>query len=201
MTNFLIISNIVLWLCVIGLLFVVFALVRQVGVLYERIAPAGALMIQQALSVGDDAPELVVTDHNGLIDISIGAVSNDGKSQLVFFVAPDCPICKTLLPAFKSASLAESNWLDFVLASDGNASEMTEFIKRQQLQKFPFVNSQKLGRSYGVSKLPYAVLVDEFGKIASMGLINTREHFDSLFNAKETQVASLQDYLEKNTAS
>lgn len=201
MTSFLIISNIVLWLCVIGLLFVVFALVRQVGVLYERIAPAGALMVQQALSVGDDAPELVVEDQNGSVEISIGATNSNGKSQLVFFVAPDCPICKTLLPMFKSAKLAESKWLDFVLASDGDASEMTAFIEREQLQKFPFANSQKLGVAYGVAKLPYAVLIDESGKIASMGLVNTREHFDSLFNAKESRVASLQDYLEKNTAS
>jgi len=200
MTDFLLISNVILWLCVVGLLFVVFALIRQVGVLFERIAPAGALMVQQTLSVGDDAPELLLTDQNGQHDISIGTAAGDGKSQLVFFVAPDCPICKTLLPMFKSASLAESKWLSFVLASDGDSHEMVEFIQREQLQKFPFVNSQELGMTYGVSKLPYAVLIDESGKIASMGLVNNREHFESLFNAKESKVASLQDYLEKSAA-
>ncbi len=200
MTSFLIVSNILLWLCVIGLLLVVFALVRQVGVLYERIAPAGALMVQQSLSVGDDAPQMSVIDQNSLVDITVGAPSKSGKSQLVFFVSPDCPVCKTLLPVFKSASLAESNWLNFVLASDGDENELTAFIQKEQLQKFPFANSQQLGVSYGVSKLPYAVLIDEMGKIASMGLVNTREHFDSLFNAKESSVASLQDYIEKTSA-
>ena len=48
---------------------------------------------------------------------------------------------------------------------------------------------------WGVAKLPYAVLLDEQGKVASLGLVNTREHLESLFEAKERGVASLQDYL------
>ena len=43
MTNLLIASNVILWIAVIVLATMVFALVRQIGVLYERVAPAGAL--------------------------------------------------------------------------------------------------------------------------------------------------------------
>ena len=35
---------------------VVLALTRQVGVLHERIAPAGALMLNRGLTVGEPAP-------------------------------------------------------------------------------------------------------------------------------------------------
>ena len=49
-----------LWVLVIVLVVVVFALARQVGVLYERVAPAGALMINQQLKVGAAAPRAVV---------------------------------------------------------------------------------------------------------------------------------------------
>jgi methylamine dehydrogenase accessory protein MauD len=59
------------------------------------------------------------------------------------------------------------------------------------------VVSELLGKTFGVSKLPYAVLIDERGKIASMGIINSREHLDSLFEAKERKVASIQDYMSK----
>ena len=41
----LVVSNVVLWLLVLGLSIVVLALVRQLGVLHERIAPVGALML------------------------------------------------------------------------------------------------------------------------------------------------------------
>ena len=52
MTNLLIASNIVLWIALIVITVIVFALVRQIGVLYERVAPAGALSINQQLKVG-----------------------------------------------------------------------------------------------------------------------------------------------------
>ena len=47
MDNILLISNLILWVFVIGLTVIVFALTRQIGVLYERVAPAGALMMNK----------------------------------------------------------------------------------------------------------------------------------------------------------
>jgi methylamine dehydrogenase accessory protein MauD len=52
-----------------------------------------------------------------------------------------------------------------------------------------------LGRSFGVAKLPYAVLIDEAGKLASTGLVNTREHLESLFTAKESGISDIQQFL------
>ena len=70
-------------------------------------------------------------------------------------------------------------------------------IQKHGLGDIPLVLSEALGRSLGVSKLPYAVLLDEQGKIASLGLINSREHLESLFEAKERNVASIQDFLTR----
>ena len=49
------ISNLVLWVLVLVLSTVVLALARQLGVLHERIAPAGALMLNRGLTVGEPA--------------------------------------------------------------------------------------------------------------------------------------------------
>ena len=70
-------------------------------------------------------------------------------------------------------------------------------MRDKGLGKFPYVVSEHLGRSYGVAKLPYAVLIDEAGKLSSTGLVNTREHLESLFVAKETGVSSIQQYLSQ----
>ncbi|NRA52780.1 MAG: redoxin family protein [Gammaproteobacteria bacterium] len=191
--NSLIISNIVLWLAVVGLSLVVFALTRQIGVLYERVAPAGALAMSQKLKVGDLAPTMdlmTVTNH----PITI-APKNPTKSQLLFFVAPGCPICKSLFPILKSSYRVEKDWLDIVLASDGDDQKQLAMIEQYKLQQLPFVLSKELGQQYAVAKLPFAVLIDQQGKIASLGLVNSREHLESLFEAKERGVASLQDYL------
>ena len=56
MQEALIISNIVLWLVLLALVVIVLALSRQIGMLYERIAPMGALMIDQGPKVGDPSP-------------------------------------------------------------------------------------------------------------------------------------------------
>jgi methylamine dehydrogenase accessory protein MauD len=51
--------------------------------------------------------------------------------------------------------------------------------------------------TYQVSRLPYAVLIDGDGTLRARGLINSREHLESLFEAKRLGVASLQEYLEE----
>ncbi len=201
MTSFLIASNLILWLCVIVLAFMVFALVRQIGVLYERVAPAGALSVNQQLKVGDQAPLLAAQDINDAgKSITIGNSEPTDKSQLLFFVSDTCPICNTLMPVIKSVSKAENDWVDLIFASDGDHSDLKAFIESKGLKNYPFINSELIGKSYGVSKLPYAILIDETGIIQSLGIVNTREHIESLFNAKEIGVASLQEYMQKNYA-
>lgn len=196
--DLLLVSNIVLWIGFVALALINLALARQIGVLYERVAPAGALMMNQTLAVGAASPRLTVTDIEG-VDREIGSAA-DGKSQLVFFLSPDCPVCGELTPALKSAARAEAGWVQVVLASDGAQQDHSGYIERKGLGGFPYVVSELLGKSFGVSKLPYAVLIDEQGIIASMGIINSREHLDSLFEAKERKVASIQDYMSRRDA-
>ena len=128
--------------------------------------------------------------------MKIGGV-RAGRSQMLLFLSPDCAICETLLPAVRSAQGAERGWLDIILASDGEQYKHEAFVREKGLTKFPYVVSEHLGRSYGVSKLPYAVLIDEAGRLSSTGLVNTREHLESLFVAKETGVSSIQQFLSQ----
>lgn len=195
MTGFFLASQILLWIAVAVLGVLVAALARQVGVLHERIAPAGALTLHQKVNVGDKAPEMTLRTIEGK-DVAIGGKRERG-GQLIFFLSPDCPVCKTLLPVVRSASGAERGWLDVVLASDGEPAAHRRLVMAEGLAGFDYVLSEELGRSLGVSKLPYAVLIDEAGNIASLGLVNNREHLESLFEAKERRVASIQEYLAR----
>jgi methylamine dehydrogenase accessory protein MauD len=193
--SFLVASQIMLWTGLLVLAVVCMALARQIGVLHQRIAPAGALSLPQPLKLGDPTPELALPGLDGAT-VKIGGV-RCGRSQLLLFLSPDCAICETLLPALRSAQGAERSWLDVVLASDGELDKHESFVREKGLTKFPYVVSELLGRSYGVSKLPYAVLIDEAGKLSSTGLVNTREHLESLFVAKETGVSSIQQFLSQ----
>lgn len=195
--DFITVSNSALWIIVILQSIVIYALTRQVGVLFERVAPAGALAINQTIEVGAVAPNLALQSLASTL-VDVGGKSKNNKSQLLFFVSPDCPVCKTLLPALKSAAKAEKSWIDLILASDGKQQDHAGFVKQYELSEYPYIVSELLGKSYGVAKLPYGVVIDEMGKIASMGIINSREHLDSLFEAKERNVASIQAYMQKD---
>ena len=189
----LVISNIVLWVVVLALLVVVLALTRQLGVLHERITPVGALMLNKGLTVGERAPTVEVQDLAGE-NLSVGLPRSDGKSTLLLFVSPTCPVCKSLLPIVKSSGKDERGWLDIILASDGNPEEHREYVRANGLGNVPYVVSAPLGMTYQVSRLPFAALLDEAGVLRARGLVNSREHLESLFEAKRLGVASLQDY-------
>jgi len=191
-------SQTLLWIGFLVLAVIVLALARQVGVLHERIAPAGALTLHQSVSPGDSAPRLDLVDLWGR-PVAVGARSQ--RSQLLVFVAPDCPVCKRLIPIVKSAAARERAWLDVVFASDGPEPEHRSFAERLHLKHYGYLLSEHLGRSLGVSKLPYGVLVDGDGKVSAMGILNSREHLDSLFEAKRTNVATLQDYYARSSHS
>lgn len=188
-------SDILLWIGFGVMAVLVAALARQVGVLHERIAPAGALTLHQTAKPGDKAPEMLLETLSGST-VTVGG-ARTGRGQLIFFLAPDCPMCKSMLPVLKSTRAAERGWLDIVLASDGEAPEHRRLVMAEGLEDFDYVLSETLGRGLGVSKLPYAVLIGDDGRIASMGLVNTREHLESLFEAKERGVTSIQDYLAR----
>ncbi len=196
MNTLLVAAVVVLWILVLVLVVVVFALARQVGVLYERVAPAGALMINQQLKVGDAAPQIAVRALNGA-EHTTGV---GDRAQLLFFLAPDCPICKSLLPVIKTLTSEEPN-IDLLLISDGDdEEEHRAYIAEQKLEAFDYALSEVVGRSLGVGKLPYAVLIGDGGAIASLGIVNSREHLESLFEAQRLGVASIQAYLDQNNS-
>ncbi len=194
MTEALIAAVVILWLLVIALVVAVFALARQIGVLYERVAPMGALMIDEGPKVGDQAPMFNLATLAGDWRVLGG---QSAYSDLLFFLSPTCPICKKLLPVLRSIAEDEKDWLRIVLASDGDEAKQRAFHARARLEDFPYVLSTDLGMAYKVGRLPYAVLLDETGRIRAKGLINSREQLESLFTAKDLGVQSIQEYLQK----
>jgi methylamine dehydrogenase accessory protein MauD len=190
--SLLIASQVLLWLLVVGLSLVVFALARQIGVLHERIAPVGALTPAGGPEVGQPSPRMSVATLDGG-RVTVGERLSAGEMQLLMFVSSDCPVCKRIIPLAKSVAKAER--LALVFVGDAEPAEQTLLIARYGLEGYPFVNGPELGLAYQVGKLPYAVLLDEAGVIASKGLVNTREHLESLVIAKLTGFGSIQSYL------
>jgi methylamine dehydrogenase accessory protein MauD len=186
------------WIAIILLGLLLLGLARQVGVLHRRIGPAGALMTSAAAKVGDLVqPFSVQTIEGGRK--TVGGLNPSGKSTLIAFVAPDCPVCSRLMPVYKSLVAAEGKSIELVFASDSAVEGHEAYRKRHGIEGLPYILSTELGMRFQIGKLPYAVLLDEAGVIASQGLVNSREHLESLLEAQRSKIASIQDYYELKT--
>lgn len=195
MTEMLLVSNIVLWILVVVLALVVLALARQVGILHERVAPAGALQPTEGPKVGELTEPLQLEDLNGN-SVTIGGADAGGFVTFILFISPTCPVCKSLVPTAKSLARKESARMRLLFASDGDKREQhVAYAKDLQLDEYPYVLSQSLGMAYHVSKLPFALLIGADGSLQSKGLVNTREHLESLVEAMDSGIATLQEYV------
>jgi methylamine dehydrogenase accessory protein MauD len=187
------VTLVLLWVVVICLSVAVLALARQVGVLHERVAPAGALISGSGPGVGEQSPRIEVHALAGNA-ITVGGTLATGKALLMLFVSQTCPICKKLIPI--ALDFARSERLDVLFVGDADLAEQKKLISQFGIAENRFINGPEIGVTYRIDKLPYAVLLDDLGVIAAKGLVNSREHFESLIIAKETGFASIQSYLK-----
>ena len=189
------VSNMILWIIVVLLSILVFALTRQVGILHERVAPAGALQPTTGPKVGELTKNIQVTSLQGE-SIEIGGASKDGLASLILFISPTCPVCKTLVPTAKSLVRSESKRLRLTFGSDGeDPQQHKNYVEDLDIGTCPYFLSQSVGMYYQVSKLPFAVLIDANGTLQSKGLVNTREHLESLIESMDLGIATVQEYV------
>ena len=167
MVEALVTSNIILWILVIVLALLVFALARQVGILHERVAPAGALQPTSGPKVGEltEALQLKSIDETNL---TIGGPDTNQLASFVLFISPTCPVCKSLVPTARSLAKSEASRMRLIFASDGdNVGKHRRYAEDLDITEYPYVLSELLGITYQVSKLPFALLIAGDGTLRS----------------------------------
>lgn len=173
------------------LVVMVLALARQIGILHTRLAPAGALTTSAGPEIGAPAPKLALRD---LKDRSVQIGGEGATATLLLFISPKCPICKELVPV--AQSMARADKLRLLFASDGGElAQHAEYVDAMGIADYPYMLSSELGMSFGASKLPFAVLIDASGILRARGLVNSREHLESMVESMLSGYVSLQDYL------
>lgn len=199
MVEALVISNIVLWIIVVILALLVFALTRQVGILHERVAPAGALQPTTGPKVGELTTAMELKSVDGS-EVSVGGESESGLASFVLFISPTCPVCKSLVPTAQSLVNSEKHRMQLVFASDGAETEADiqrhrDYVEQLKITAYPYIISQALGMHYQVSKLPFALLIGSDGTLKSKGLVNTREHMESLIESMDSGITTVQEFV------
>ena len=88
-----------------------------------------------------------------------------------------------------------------MLASDGDPEEHRSFRAAKEISDQLYVLSRELGLAFAVSKLPTAILIDDAGIVRAKGIVNTREHLESLFLAHELGAGSIQQFIAQREPS
>jgi methylamine dehydrogenase accessory protein MauD len=184
-------SNALLWLLLLALCVVVLALLRQIGILHERLRPVASLALATRPTVGARAPALDVTDVDGRL-VTVGAARADGKSTLVLFISPACPVCKTLLPALPAQQMRLAAGVEIVLAGEGEAEALRVLRADHGLAGLALIASGPLAIAYQVGRLPHAVLIDGAGVLRAQAPVESAADFAALIDALPAGVAGVQ---------
>jgi methylamine dehydrogenase accessory protein MauD len=164
-----------------------FAFARELGVLFVRLGPIGALPGRQGPSVGATIPMREVVDIFGNTH-EIGASGRE--SLLLVFISTSCSACEQILPGLATLSTNYRGIIRCVaLSSTDRTPDDLAFAKKLVKAGVTYVcdaEAWKLELQIGAT--PYAVLTDENGRVKSKGVVNNLEHLESLMFIETFQV-------------
>jgi methylamine dehydrogenase accessory protein MauD len=190
-------SYIAIWVVLLALSLTVVALARQIALLHSRVLPAGAKINHAGPAIGKIIQSFQGEDIYGNQVLVPG---NGSKSTLVLFLSEGCSVCAHLAPGIVALARQEKRHLEVVLASfNGDAASNRLYARKIGLSQFPFVLSTDFAYSLGVLTAPYALLVDDRGTLRAKGLVNSKEHLDSLLNAVDTGFGSREEYIRRRS--
>lgn len=156
---------VVQWILLAVLAVVVVALARQIGVLHLRLAPVGALEVDDEGPALGEAPEpRTARGREGAPTL----VGGPGPRRLLAFVSPTCPICEQVLPSLPAAA-----------AAGGLVPQV--------------VSDAELESVYGVPGVPFLVVLDELGVVRSKGTVNSLEQVEGLIDTARRRIAEAEE--------
>lgn len=187
--NILIAGNVLLTVVLVAALYVTWRVMARVRQLFREVAPVGALTNSRGPQPGEATPSQPFHLLNG------GTISlATGKGpRLLLFVSATCPVSRKVIPI--AQDFARREQVDLLFAGDDTQAVQERFIAASGMPADHFVNDPALGRALEVDKLPAAFLLAPDGVLLARGLVNSREHLESLLNAWESGFATVQDYI------
>ncbi|MFC0502048.1 thioredoxin domain-containing protein [Asaia krungthepensis] len=177
MMTLLLISTLLLAALCCVLTLAVLVLARQIGVLHERIAPIGQQPVLAGLQAGQALPRVTARTLDDT-RFSMGGRHDRGRSSLILFVSPDCPVCKRVLPIVQAQAAIHD--LDLVLAGEGDVTALHAMASTIRLGATPFVTSQELLLLLQIGRLPTLVTLNPDGVITARDVANTRQQVEAL---------------------
>lgn len=113
---------------------------------------------------------------------------------MITFVSPGCAMCDEVIPALKAIASQEKRIKVLLASFAGNDASNRAYAAQHRLSHLPYLFSFELAHRFSVTSAPYALLIDERGVLRTKGLVNSREHLDSLLNVLDGDHENVQAY-------
>ncbi|BCX04332.1 MAG: hypothetical protein KatS3mg053_2270 [Candidatus Roseilinea sp.] len=194
--DFVTVSVAALWIIVALTLMLLFALARQIGVLHERMGYSGARIMNAGPAIGNRVPSVGMLDDVRGNSVSLGG--KRGKSTLMLFISMGCANCAALIPSIKKLAKSDADKLEILLVTFGTDLESSQkYIRDHDLDtSISYVLSDELAMKFQVSIAPYGLVIDSDEVLRSKGVVNSFSDIESLLNAAELKLRSIQEYFE-----
>jgi methylamine dehydrogenase accessory protein MauD len=181
----LLVSNICLWCLFLVQSAIIFLLLRQVGLLYLRIQPAGARTISIGPEIGDELPAMVLEDMDDPT-WKLEITNNMQEDVLLIFMSASCRACRSLVPAIGPLLAETRGVIDWALVIADDPGTSRGFRRENGLTFILFSHAPSLRTKLNVGMTPYAILIQRSGKVVAKGIVNQIEHLESIVDVIRT---------------
>jgi methylamine dehydrogenase accessory protein MauD len=200
MTGFLLGSNIVLWVLLLLLGFLLLGALRVLGLLRWRLeqleATTPSRLGRGGLKPGKKAPDFTLPSVAGH-EVSLHDFA--GRKVFLVFTQSGCKPCHRIVPELNK--LQRGGDVQVLVVNNGEM-EATRKWAGEVRPGFPALVQQQftVSKRYEMYATPFAFLIDELGIIVSTGIINNGEHIGFVLSIAGNAAKNGQAEVEPATA-
>lgn len=173
-----IVSQIMLWLLNLFILFALFLLFRQFGTVYLSSAEA---ISRDGIPVGIQMPTLRGKPYGkgeeSIADLLIG------EPVLMVFISPTCRACQQLLDDWNTVYEKYKDRVRFVLVGIGTEKEIAPLLAGKGIQGDIILDAKRdIMADCKVRVTPFAFVLDRDAVVRGKGLCNHERHMEHLLS-------------------
>lgn len=172
-------SYAMLWTVALSAVAVSYVMLRQVGLLHERLGPAGAVLPAEGPEIGAtiEPARLQAADGSQLRSPALEGYT------LVVLSSTTCDSCERLAPAvgvLMRSRIPEIGVQELLVDVADADVALGEYVRRHQLEPDRVGAAGGVGERFSASITPLALILNREGKVLAKGVPNTLEQLELL---------------------
>jgi len=186
-------SYFVLWIVVVLQVILTLSLARAVGQLRRRSPPSGARLVNPGPEIDTYVGDWEGTD---LVGNPVNFRFPRERGLFLLYVSPHCSLCSGLLPSAKRffkeiAAEADGVWV-MVL---GSREAQIFYARENELTRYPVAAEEQMPARMRVEGAPFGLWINAQGQVKAKGMVDRREHLESLRHAARIGHPSIESYV------